>query len=681
MIPLLLEKRNTFRGALFSAILVFQIEPTFSQPAVQDETWVITSPDENIRTTVSLRESPSDATFTWSVTRNEFPILDSCQLGLRTPEGDLLHQAKLTQSTNHEVRERVPILFGKAAYGDNGFNETRFQFATTQDRLVEIQFRCYNDAVAFRYVVSAPHEQSLTVIVDEQSSFRPAGNPLALVQYLEHHQTSHEHEVATIPYSEIKPESLLDLPLTLVWPNRTSAAITEASLREYAGMGLRKSPQSDRRLISALSPKDDGSKVSVRGTLKTPWRVVLISPRPGGLLESNTIYCLNDPPELADTSWIQPGKLTFHWWNGDVFDGKPGHPSLSFAMAKQYIDFCADHGLPIHSITSTEGVTTPWYHQTKPGVAPGDDTDVTRLREGFNLVRIKDYADQRGVRLWTWVHQAALRGRVEEAFAAFEKMGWKGMMIDFFDHDDQDHVAFAEDILRAAGRHHILIHFHGVWKPTGLERTFPHLMNHEGALNLEYLKWSDRCTPKHNLNMAFTRLIAGPMDYHLGGFRALSPKQFQARQVAPNVLGTRAHMLAMYVCFDNPAPMLADYPKAYENQPGFDFLMDVPTWWDETRILRDSIGECLVTARRKGKIWYLGGMTGDKPSRFPLALNFLDEGSYQTRLWTDSASAQSNPNQLTMSQQLVSSASQLPISMVPGGGFVAKLTPLKDGSQ
>ena len=151
----MLEKRNTFRDALFSAILVFQIESTFSQPAVQDETWVITSPDESIRTTVSLRESPSDATFTWSVTRNEFAILDSCQLGLRTPEGDLLHQAKLTQSTNHEVRERVPILFGKAAYGDNAFNETRFQFATTQDRLVEIQFRCYNDAVAFRYLARA----------------------------------------------------------------------------------------------------------------------------------------------------------------------------------------------------------------------------------------------------------------------------------------------------------------------------------------------------------------------------------------------------------------------------------------------------------------------------------------------------------------------------------------------
>ena len=137
------------------------------------------------------------------------------------------------------------------------------------------------------------------------------------------------------------------------------------------------------------------------------------------------------------------------------------------------------------------------------------------------------------MRLWTWVHQAALRGRVEEAFAAFEKLGWSGMMVDFFDHDDQETVEFAESILEAAARHHILIHFHGVWKPTGWQRTYPNLMNHEGALNLEYLKWSDRCTPEHNLMMAFTRLIAGPMDYHLGGFRAVPRAQFKPRNVAP----------------------------------------------------------------------------------------------------------------------------------------------------
>ena len=145
-------------------------------------------------------------------------------------------------------------------------------------------------------------------------------------------------------------------------------------------------------------------------------------------------------------------------------------------------------------------------------------------------------------------------------------------MVDFFDHDDQETVEFAEEILQAAARHHILIHFHGVWKPTGWQRTYPNLMNHEGALNLEYLKWSDRCTPEHTLNLLFTRMVAGPMDYHAGGFRAVTRAEFKPIYIAPNVLGTRCHHLAMYVCFDNPNPMVADYPSAYEGQPGFDFL-------------------------------------------------------------------------------------------------------------
>jgi alpha-glucosidase len=313
------------------------------------------------------------------------------------------------------------------------------------------------------------------------------------------------------------------------------------------------------------------------------------------------------------------------------------------------------------------------YQQSKPGVEPGRDTDVTRPRPGFDLPAIRRYAESRQVRLWTWVHQGALRGRVEEAFAAFEKLGWSGMMVDFFDHDDQDTVEFAESILEAALRHRILIHFHGVWKPTGLERTYPNLMNHEGALNLEYLKWSDRCPPEHNLMMAFTRLIAGPMDYHLGGFRAVPRAQFKPRHVAPNVLGTRCHMLAMYVCFDNPTPMVADYPTAYEGQPGFDFLVQVPTWWDETRGLIGEPGELLVTARRKGTTWWLGGMSAKEIREAALPLRFLDRGRYRAKIWKDASDVHSNPNHLVTETLNVSRADTLKARLAADGGFVAKI--------
>ena len=309
------------------------------------------------------------------------------------------------------------------------------------------------------------------------------------------------------------------------------------------------------------------------------------------------------------------------------------------------------------------------------GVEPGPDTDVTRPRAGFDLEAIQRYAKSQHVRLWSWVHQGALRGRVEEAFAAFERLGWSGMMVDFFDHDDQDSIEFAESVLAAAARHRILIHLHGVWKPTGLERTYPNLMNHEGALNLEYLKWSDRCTPEHDLLMAFTRLVAGPMDYHLGGFRAVPRADFKPRNIAPNVLGTRCHMLAMYVCFDNPNPMVADYPTAYEGQSGFDFLKLVPTWWDETRVIAGEIGEVLVTARRKAKTWYLGGMSAKRARELDLPLSFLGSGRYTAKLWKDAPDTETEPNHLATETLLVSAGDALKVHFALDGGFVGQIAP------
>ncbi|MBL9136521.1 MAG: glycoside hydrolase family 97 catalytic domain-containing protein [Verrucomicrobiales bacterium] len=638
----------------------------------------LTSPDGRIRVSFDWPARRSTALPRWSASFRGQTVLKDCELGLTLKDqGAVLAGAVPVSRSSRRVKERIPVLHGRSDHAANEFRETRVAFDSPTGGRVDIVFRCFNDAVAFRYELPAHPAMDSVTILEESSTFRLQGQPTAYAQYLENYRTSHEHEVVATPYHELRPHALLDTPLTLAWGQTIFAAITEASLRHYAGMALSRvtdeGSQSDT-LISRLTPRPDGAKVVGRLPLLTPWRVVLLAERPGALLESETLYALNDPCAIGDTSWIRPGKITFHWWNGDVFDGQPGLPILAYDTAVQYIDFCARNGIPCHSMTSTEGVTTPWYFQTKPGVEPGPDTDVTRPRPGFELERIRQYAATKGVRLWTWVHQAALRGRVEEAFAAFEKMGWSGMMVDFFDHDDQDHVEFAEQILAAAARHHILIHLHGVWKPTGWQRTYPNLMNHEGALNLEYLKWSDRCTPAHNLNMAYTRLIAGPMDYHLGGFRAVTRANFKPQNVAPLVLGTRAHMLGLYVCFDNPMPMVADYPTAYEGQPGFDFLKLVPTYWDETRVVSGEIGESLVTARRRGTVWYVGCLSA-RPRQITLPLAFLERGRYQLTLWKDAPDAARHPNHLELAKQVVTSRSTLVIDVAEGGGFVAQLVP------
>jgi alpha-glucosidase len=648
--------------------------------AAAGEPYRLSSPDGRIQVSITMPAPGSVEGPRWSAAFRGKPMLSECGLGLQTADGDLMVGARVVQEQGRSVNERVPVLFGKADHADDRFREVRFTLESLQRRRTEVVFRCYDDVIALRYELPGSVPGVSVTITNETTSFRLEGQPTAFVQYLENLTTSHEHNVIATPWRDLRRGVLLDMPLTLSWTDGACAAITEAALRHYAGMSLRRPSGAEARdeLVCQLTPRPDGTKVVRSLPMQMPWRVVLVGDCPGALLESGTIYCLNDPPAFKDLSWIKPGKITFSWWNGDVYDGQPGQPILSFDMARKYIDFCARHGLPTHSLTSTENTVTPWYQQSKPGVEPGPDTDVTRPRAGFDLAAIRAYADSKQVRLWTWVHQGALRGRVEEAFAAFERLGWSGMMVDFFDHDDQESVELAESILEAAARHHILIHLHGVWKPTGWERTYPNLMNHEGALNLEYLKWSDRCTPEHNLMMAFTRLIAGPMDYHLGGFRAVPRAQFKPRNVAPNVLGTRCQMLAMYVCFDNPNPMVADYPAAYEGQPGFDFLEMVPTWWDETRVLFAQIGETLVTARRKGRTWYLGGMSAKQPRDLALRLSFLGAGRYTARLWKDASDAGSNPNHLTTETLRLSSADTLRLHLALGGGLVAQLAPAGD---
>jgi alpha-glucosidase len=200
-------------------------------------------------------------------------------------------------------------------------------------------------------------------------------------------------------------------------------------------------------------------------------------------------------------------------------------------------------------------------------------------------------------------------------------------------------------------------------------------MNHEGALNLEYLKWSALCTPEHTLRVAFTRLIAGPMDYHLGGFRAALPADFRPSNAAPRVLGTRGHQLGLYVCIDNPAPMVADYPAAYRDQPGFDFVREVPTWWDETRVLQAEVGRLLVTARRRAAVWYLGAIAAGEAREVALPLDFLAPGEHELRLWRDGAEVARDPNLLEVEQRVLRAGETLRVLVGSGGGFVARFEP------
>jgi alpha-glucosidase len=346
-------------------------------------------------------------------------------------------------------------------------------------------------------------------------------------------------------------------------------------------------------------------------------------------------------------------------------------PGINFDFAKYYIDFCAANGLEYHTVIGYGGVA--WYMNDGVSYQPGPHFDVTRPIPGLDMRQICDYAKTKGVGIRVWVHWQPLYRQLDKAFDQFEKWGIKGMMVDFMDRDDQEMVNIQTEILQKAARHHLHIQFHGAYKPTGLSRTYPNEFTREGTLNYENDKWGNPITPDDDINIPFTRLLAGATDYHLGGFRAVPPSKYRARYTRPLVLGTRCHMLAMYVILESYLGMVCDYPAAYEGQEGFDFLREVPTVWDETRVVGAMPGQWITIARRKGGEWFVGSITNGQGRDIAVPLNFLPPGQYEASLYSDATDAAEQPDHLVRVTRKVQSTNTFTIRLAPGWGQVMRI--------
>jgi alpha-glucosidase len=397
----------------------------------------------------------------------------------------------------------------------------------------------------------------------------------------------------------------------------------------------------------------------------------MITDRIGALIESNILTSLNEPCKLKDVSWIKPGKTTFPWWNGNVVPDTLNAPGNNFVTNQYYIDFCARNGLEYHSVV--EYGLHQWYMDDGVSFQPGPHADVTTPVPGLDMKEICDYAKEHGVNVRVWVHWAALYPKLDTAFALFEKWGLTGMMVDFMDRDDQEMVNIQTEMLEKAAQHHLHIQFHGAYKPTGETRTYPNEFTREGTLNYEVNKWDKRITPDHDLNIVFTRALAGPTDYHLGGFRAVPDSLFKVQYTRPLMLGTRCHMLAMYVVLQNPLGMVCDYPAAYEGQPGFEFIKEVPTNWDETKVVDAKLAEYVVIARKKGNDWFVGSINDHSARTIKVPLTFLEEGEYTAEIFSDAGDVNTEPNHLKKENKIVSKKDILDIKLAGGGGMVIHL--------
>lgn len=641
------------------------------------------SPDGKNTITIACPGTSGGAP-TFAVSRAGRAVIDPSAFKiLLAGPGDVAAGARLMEASEDAADQTFDIPWGKSRTVRDRFARARIRLESPAGIRWDLEVRAYDGGVAFRYAFPEQPALSDFVLQSEATELRLSGAPTLLLSTTDSFAWSHERLYTRSPLALVPAKSFIELPVLAEWPDGTAAVVTEAALRDFAGLYLQRDPASESPVLRTfLSPRLDRPDVAVIGRTphSSPWRVIQLSDQAGREVECDILVCLNEPPR-GDFSWVRPGKTTWHWWNGTAEEGLPAKSAfLSFDYHREYIDFCARHGIAYHAVVSDN---RPWHKQTQLDFFPGPDTDITRPRPGLDLANIISYGREKGVGIRLWVHWQPVAARLEEAFAQYEAWGIQGLMVDFLDRDDQEMVDFCWRVLESAARHHLHIQFHGSYHPSGEHRTFPNLFNREGALNLEYTKWGMKCDPQHNVDVAFTRSLAGPTDYHLGGFRSLARSDFRPRNINPFMLGTRSHHLALYVVYENPMPQVCDTPSAYEGQPGFEFIEAVPTAWDETRFLAGRPGEFIVLARRRGPDWYLGGITNDHPRRLSIPLSFLDPGDREIELWHDGSMDPGEPNAIRVDRRTISAGASLDVDLATGGGFVAIIrakSPSKIGS-
>jgi alpha-glucosidase len=633
----------------------------------------ISSPDGQILMKITLRERiepyPPGKRLYYSIVFKGREILVDSPLGMDFKDTlPLARNLVLTRKEEKTVNEKWQAVHGKSRNILNLCNELHLWLKEEKEpgRRLELFFRAYNDGVAFRYFLPRQPGMKSFKLANERSEFHFASNHTVWAADYGSYVSPQEALFEKKTLSQITPSSIIGLPLLVKVDESRWVAITEANITDWAGMYLAGTGVKPYALASTLAPRLDEPGVLVNSTTPhySPWRVIMVGQRPGDLIESNIILNLNEPCVIRDTSWIKPGKAAWDWWCGEYIPDAKFRVGMNTETMKYFIEFAAEMGFEYMLVDAG------WY-----GRPNNPEADVTKPILELDIHELIKFAGERNIRIIIWLYWRDVEKKIDEAFPLYEKWGIAGVKIDFMDRDDQEMVNFYHRVVKKAAEHHLLVDFHGAYKPDGFRRTYPNLITREGVLGNEYNKWSSLVTPEHTVAIPFTRMLAGPMDFTPGGFRHATKTTFRPQNTAPFVMGTRCHQLAMLVVYESPLQVLCDSPYNYRGQPGLEFLRIVPTTWDETRVLNGEVGEYITIARKHGSDWFVGSMTNWEPRVIEIPLGFLGDGKYVAHVFEDSPDANDYPDRVCEKKLEVASGDLLKVRMAPGGGYVAHIFP------
>ncbi len=636
----------------------------FGTAALSARNYRLVSPNGKTNLEINIQDR-----ITISLKVDRIRVLRPSPISMTLEKGNTLgKKAIIKKMTRQKIDTFVsPDVRQKSARIRDRYNQRTIHFRGDY----AIEFRAYDDGIAYRFKTTFNHP---ITVVSEEADFNFAGNYNIWFPEEESFQSHNERYYKYLPLLEIPKDTMCSLPALVEAANGVKIAITETDLVDYPGMWLTGSGKSTLeatfpKVPKTLQLKKDRHEAAVErytyiartsGSRSFPWRILAISRTDGELIANQLTYLLATPSQLSDTSWIRPGKVAWDWWNANNLYGVDFEAGINTDTYKYYIDFAAEYG--IEYIILDEG----WYPLG----------NLLALSPGIDMNEIMAHAKKKNVGVILWVIWKTLDTQLEEALDLFAEWGVQGIKVDFMQRDDQLMVNYYHKIAREAAKRKMLVDFHGSYKPAGLRRAYPNVITREGVRGLEQNKWSDKLTPRHNVTIPFIRMLAGPMDYTPGAMLNAQQKNFRPIFDRPMSMGTRCHQLAMYVIYESPLQMLADSPSNYLKETECTpFIAAIPTVWDETVVLHATVGETIALARRNGKNWYVGAMTGNEARELAIDLSFLGTGTYIADIMSDGINAHRAAVDYRHQRQELTPPQTLTARLAPGGGWAAIIKP------
>lgn len=655
-------------------LLVFLLAGSMSLLA--QKSYHLQSPDRKLQTVVTV-----DQDVEFSLTHEGTEVLAPSVISMTLQNGEVLGVSpKVSKVTKGSVDKVIPSPFYKKAEVSDVYNEMTIAFRGNYS----IAFRLYNDGLAYRFIT---RKKGDIVVVDESATYNFPSDYMTFAPYVNSTKPTFEEQFSNSfeqPYvneaiTKLNDKRLMILPFLVDLGNGKKLCITEADLEDYPGMFLNNTTdkpslksvhapypkvkqQGGHNRLQMLVKERESYIAKTKGTRSFPWRVFVVSENDGQLLDCDMVYRLASPSRLSDISWIKPGKVAWDWWNDWNLYGVDFRAGINNETYKYYIDFASDHGIE--------------YVILDEGWAVNLEADLLKVIPEIDMKEIVSYAKSKNVDIILWAGYYAFDRDMENVVKHYADMGVKGFKVDFMDRDDQEIINFLYRSAETCARYKMLVDFHGICKPTGLQRTYPNVVNYEGVNGLEQLKWSpesyDMVT--YDVTFPFVRMVAGPVDYTQGAMRNATRANYRPVNSEPMSQGTRCRQLATYVIFESPLNMLCDNPTNYMREKECtEFIAAIPTVWNETHVVDAKVSKYIAMARKHDDIWYLGALTNWEPREIELDLSFLGDGNYKLELFKDGINADRAACDYKKEVIPVPADRKLKIKMAPGGGYAAKI--------